>query len=283
MGTKDITEKHLEEYNDVFADIVNVLLFQGERLVQESQLENSITRAMYKADDSQIHEIERDISKFWKEGKVNIALCGLENQTAVDVDMPIRVIGYDGQSYRSQLLKKEDGKVSKERYPVITLVLYFGMEPWDKARTLLECFDTPEHLKPYVSDYRINVFEIAYLSEEQVNMFQSDFKIVADYFVQMRKNKNYIPSKEEMEHVDEVLKLMSVLTKDDRFSEAQSDSKGGVNTMCEVLDKVEARGKAEGILQTLISLVLDGILTTSEAAKRANISEEEFKEKMLNK
>lgn len=29
MGEKDIAEKVLEDYNDVFADIVNVLLFQG--------------------------------------------------------------------------------------------------------------------------------------------------------------------------------------------------------------------------------------------------------------
>ena len=30
MEAKDITEKTLEAYNDVFADIVNVLAFQGE-------------------------------------------------------------------------------------------------------------------------------------------------------------------------------------------------------------------------------------------------------------
>ena len=29
MGEKDITEKILEDYNDVFADIINGLLFQG--------------------------------------------------------------------------------------------------------------------------------------------------------------------------------------------------------------------------------------------------------------
>ena len=29
MGTKDVTEKILEDHNDVFADIANVLLFQG--------------------------------------------------------------------------------------------------------------------------------------------------------------------------------------------------------------------------------------------------------------
>ena len=31
MGEKDIIEKTLESYNDVFADIINGLLFQGEQ------------------------------------------------------------------------------------------------------------------------------------------------------------------------------------------------------------------------------------------------------------
>ena len=34
----------------------------------------------------------------------------------------------------------------------------------------------------YVADIKINVFEIAYLSDEQLNRFHSDFRIVADLF-----------------------------------------------------------------------------------------------------
>ena len=30
MGQKDITEKPMEDYNDVFADIINGLIFKGE-------------------------------------------------------------------------------------------------------------------------------------------------------------------------------------------------------------------------------------------------------------
>ena len=33
---KDITQKTLEMYNDVFADIINVLLFNGEKVVQKT-------------------------------------------------------------------------------------------------------------------------------------------------------------------------------------------------------------------------------------------------------
>ena len=38
MSEKDRTEKTLEDFDDVFADIVNVLLFNGQRLIEESDL-----------------------------------------------------------------------------------------------------------------------------------------------------------------------------------------------------------------------------------------------------
>lgn len=60
----------------------------------------------------------------------------------------------------------------------------------------------------------MNLYEIAYLSDEQVQMFTSDFRIVADYFVQMRKNRNYIAPETTINHVHELLQLMSVMTRD---------------------------------------------------------------------
>ena len=37
MAQKDIAEKTLESYNDVFADILNVLLFHGEQFFISSR------------------------------------------------------------------------------------------------------------------------------------------------------------------------------------------------------------------------------------------------------
>lgn len=215
MSDKDVVKKTLESYNDVFADISNVFLFNGRRVIHEDELEDSQPRSYYKA-DGRIREQERDVSKYWRGNNIRIALLGFENQTKVDADMPIRVMGYDGAAYRNQLKKD-----SKERYPVITLVLYFDYKKhWNKSLHLLDCFDISEELKPYVNDYHVNLFEIAYLTREQVNMFQSDFKIVADYFVQMRENNDYIPTKETIRHVQEVLQLMSVMNEDTRFEDA---------------------------------------------------------------
>ena len=98
--------------------------------------------------------------------------------------------------------------------PVVTMVLYFGTETrWNKPTNIKALMDIPRWLDPYVTDYKINVFEIAWLSEKELEQFQSDFRIIARFFVEKRKNPDYIPEDPmEIEHVDEFLKLMAVLT-----------------------------------------------------------------------
>ena len=241
MGNKDIAEKLLEAYNDVFADIVNTLLFKGERIIQPDELEDQAPRSAYKA-DGKLREMERDVAKRWTQSSIRIACIGLENQTEPDPDMPLRVFGYDGAEYRAQLNRENAGK---PRYPVVTLVLYFGHEKrWDKPLTLHEALHIPPMFKPYVPDMKINLFEIAYLPREQVNLFQSDFKIVADYFVQKRESGDYSPSPERIRHVEATLQLLSVMTKDHRFEEVLNSGgeEGGVQNMCDVLDRVEQKG-----------------------------------------
>ena len=290
MGEKDLAQKTLEAYNDVFADIVNVLLFEGKQLVQEKELEQESPDSIYKV-DGKLHELKRDVAKYWKHNNIRIALVGLENQIETDKYMPIRVMSYDAAAYRQQLLNQyetdpETGKKVKKKstdpiYPVVTLVLYFGNIPWKKYKTLLDIVEVPEELKPYVSNYNTNIFEIAWLSKEQVELFKSDFKIVADYFVQVRTNKDYKPSPQIIKHVHEVLQLMAIFTNDKRFEEVQNlYIKGEESTMCEVLDRIvaqgEARGEARGEFNILYKLIKNGMLTVEQAAKSINISVEQL-------
>lgn len=245
MAEKDITEKNLEALNDVFADIVNVLLFKGEQVINEKDLEADTTKSMFKA-DGKIHEQERDVSKFWKNGEIRISILGIENQTAQDSDMPLRVISYDGASYKQQLLDTNQ----KKRYPVATLVLYFGTEEkWSKAKHLYDCFEIPEKLKPFVNDYKINVFNIAFLSPKTISMFKSDFKIIAEYFRAKRLNQKYKGSKEKLKHANETLKMFSALTGDNSFEKVynEDNSKKGGITMCDVVKRIRDDGITEGI------------------------------------
>ena len=118
MREKDIAEKALENYNEVFADIVNALVFDGEEIVKGTELEQVIPKGAYNDSEGEIHEQERDVVKAWKNGTIRIALLAMENQTDVDYDMPLRVISYDGASYGTQV----NSKIQKKRYPVITLL-----------------------------------------------------------------------------------------------------------------------------------------------------------------
>ena len=205
--------------------------------------------------------------------------------------MPLRVFGYDGTEYVKQSRKENSNKA---KYPVITMVLYLGYEKrWNYPKTLFEILDIDEDIKPFVNDFKINLFEIAYLDREKIDLFKSDFRILADYLYQMRKNRDYIADETTIEHVDELLTLMSTMTGDNRYEETINELKGKEKVnMCEVLDRVEARGiekgmekgrvvgRQEGVISILASLVNDGILSIDEAAVRSNMSAEDF-EKLI--
>ena len=209
MNGKDITQKMLERYNDVFADIVNVLLFNGKRIVDEDALIDTPADSALKI-DGEIHSQDRDVAKYWKNSQINIALFGLENQTVPDKLMPMRVIGYDGAEYKKQVLEENR---YKKKYPVITLVLYMGYDRnWKYSNSLLDLLEVDDNLKPYVSDYRINVFEIAFLDREKIDLFKSDFWMLADYLYQMRTTDSYKGDESNVKHVDEILMLMSAMS-----------------------------------------------------------------------
>ena len=98
----------------------------------------------------------------------------------------------------------------------------------------------------------------------------------------------------------EVSALMEVFVNssayDARFPKTSSskrrykETEGGLDTMCEIMEKLrsEARtegrkeGRREGSLATLSALVRDGVLTLPQAARMAEMAEDVFAENMKN-
>ena len=70
-------------------------------------------------------------------------------------------------------------------------------------------------------------------------------------------------------HVDEMLKLMTVLTKDHRFEALIGDEGGKVSNMCEVLDRVEAKGREEGVELTRMESIKNVMATLKFTAQQA--------------
>ena len=172
----------------------------------------------------------------------------------------------------------------------MTLVLYFGTERhWSEPKALKETFSIPEGMNQYINDYKINVFEVAWLTDEEICRFKSDFRVVANFFSQKRRNPDYVPDDpQEIEHVDAVLKLLSVMTGDVYYENILTE-KGvkEVKSMCDVAQRLVNTGRAEGLAEgaeiTLYELVQDGDLSAEKAAKRLNITTEQLKTDMRNK
>ncbi|MBE5895418.1 MAG: transposase [Lachnospiraceae bacterium] len=298
---KDKATKNLEDYNDVFADIYNTLLFK-ERLLDEKHLESGVTETVFKAEQGVLSRQSRDVLKNYSDfGTLGICSLGIENQNYMDRNMPIRVMGYDYASY-SKRLKEQDKAV-----PVITIVLNFQLKPWDKPRSLHETLDIPEKLMSYVQNYKIYVFDIPFLREETIDSFRSDFRWVAKFFKAKRLNSidGIVAEKGAiLHHTEEFLHLLKVFTGNDSYDELWTELKQmdgivlreGAVEMCNLLDAFERRGMEKGRqagielgrsfgiengkLSTLWELVGDGLITTEIAAKKAGLSEEKFMEKI---
>ena len=81
-------------------------------------------------------------------------------------------------------------------------------------------------------------------------MFQSDFGIIADYFVKRRKGYKTIENHKPIKHADEMLKFMEIFAEDERFLQLDIKKDGkGEGTMCTILDNAINKGIEQGIEQ----------------------------------
>ena len=258
MGEKDILEKKLLMFNDVFADFVNGIMFDGKDVVKEDELVDLSGWSHYKGDDSKHRFQDRDVVKLWKKENVVISLIGIENQDIPDKNMVFRVLSYDGASYRTQLVEEESRKRKKkvdkvaeksaeklDIFPVITFVIYYGEEEWRHETTLHKRLNLDSELKHYVSDYSINLIDLKKLSEDDINKFKKDFKLIADYMVKGSKHK---ADRIDLNHPEEVSELIQRLTGEELPIPIESEE-GGKNMekfFEPMFERAEARGRAEG-------------------------------------
>ena len=181
---------------------------------------------------------------------------------------------------------------------MVTLVLYFGTTPWTGPTTLHEMMNLPEELKPYVPDYKINLVQVSFLEEETIAKFQSDFRIVAEYFrsVRLGNEKETMYNKDRTwDHVEELMEFFRTFASDRRFGDFKQlmidESRKGEVTMCTLLDAFEkegmekgiAKGRQEGITQGLTTgryqsldeLMKNTNMSISEAMNALGFSDEE--------
>ena len=258
MGTKDLLEKHLFSYNDVFASAWNEIAPDSgivQKWFDAGDLIDAPTETVAML-HSGILQRHRDIFKYAGSAVgLNIAMFGLENQTTADRDMTMRIMMYDAISYWAQ---NKNRKADQNPVPVFTRVLYFGYtEPWNAPRKLSDRLKVPDRFRAHFQDYAIDVIELAWLSDSQIDRLSGDLKALAVCLRKFRlKELDHWPDT-EIAHVPEVLNLLGAITGNSFFSNIKDDyaSHCGRVKMCEMFEKYNAgliaigeeRGEERGI------------------------------------
>ena len=153
----DTVLKNYWNNNEQFADFFNAVLFSGEQVISPDELEDADTEGSSILEHREYAESiqsSRDSIKICKKSMthgVELVMLGLESQEHIHYAMPMRVMGYDYSTYKKQYdcnakkYQKADGMTEDEYLsrmkktdkfmPVITVVVYYGDNPWDGATT----------------------------------------------------------------------------------------------------------------------------------------------------
>ena len=237
-----------------------------------------------------------------------ITLIALESQSDIHYAMPIRVMNVEGANYHQQWRRRAnfhrqqkdlDGAeflsgFSKEDkiIPMITIVLYWGKQPWDAPRSIKEMMDLQEYpdvLQQMIVDYPIHLLEVRkYLD---LSEFHTDIRYVFG-FLQKEEDKKalkrYLEENKEIftELSQSAYDMISVMSHSRELQEwAYENSKeGGRTNMCRAITEMIEDGRQDGIkegrqsINLLIqSLIKDGRSNEIEKA----VTDGEYQKKLL--
>lgn len=257
--SKDVTQKNLEGFPDVAADILNVLVHGGRQEVKAEFLQPAPTETEYAAPGAVLRSQLEDVSKYeMRDGKIRVQYL-LANQSEEDAGMVLRKAGYVGAVYREQY----DGKVGSS-FPVVSILLYWGSGGWGKARSIGELFgerDFPPPLFKLMDDCRLHVFEMRNLSQEVRELFQSDMRHVVDYLAEGDGFRSDRP----VVHKEALIRLLRALGGDVNVEDtAQVLEEMNVKeedeiTVCELFDQYTRRGREEGLSEGLQKGLSEGL------------------------
>ena len=258
MGEKDHTQKMLIGCRDVFAELINVLVYSGEKVVNEADLLAGPTESLYIGTDKQTHQQLRDCSMYELHNGEIHALYNLENQSIIDAHMPLRCAGYDGAAYRSQC---NDRKNTYKTYPVFTFVLNWSTKPWNKATSILEAlhFKPNPAAYPYFNNSKMPVFNMCFLSKDVREKFQGDLRIILDYLCD---RESLLKRNQTMKHPEEVIRMLHALTGDDQYLDSiplfTSPAKKGESTVCDLINSYYNEGHNTGLIEGRNSGLIEG-------------------------
>ncbi len=295
MGQTDLSSNSLISHPDVFADIINAIIYDGEQVLDESSLKPYYSNNSAAKGDSRLKGLYRDNCMEDMRNGVRYVIWGIESQYVSDCTTPFKVMGYDYTAYDRQIEEhasknKKSGnkayvKVLHPRQklkPVITIVLYYGTE--DIPASIQDMLDIPkdEAVKKYIQNYSLNLIRLRDFTNEQAEKFKSDFVCIAKFLSKSYNKAEQIKAlqedKQKLIHTRDTLYTLASITNDKRYLNVKEANKEE-SAVCEVAEALVQmgieQGKEQGIEQ--------GIKSVIEAYKEFNMKKDDILSKISEK
>jgi len=271
MGKCDIILSQYFEDDCRYADLINGFVFEGRQVVDEKDIIDRnpvITGFLGKVKGCIPIQKYRDAVRKIVFG-MNFIVLGLEHP------------------FLGGITKEDRFKA------VVTIVLYYGSEPWQGARTLYDLLDldsVPDKVKDLLNDYRIHILEVRRIQE--LDRYQTDLREVFG-FIQKSGDKAAVinfafENAEKFQKLEEdAYDVISILTgsKELETMKEKYREKGGKINMCEAIRGLIEEGKAIGLSlgdqgrsQTVARNMNARGFTAEEAARLIGISHTQIRD-----
>lgn len=151
-----------------------------------------------------------------------------------------------------------------EKYtPVITLILYLGTgQEWDGAKSLYEMLEIKEEMKPFVTNYKLNIFD--YHEYKDFSIFKTENRIIFELLSCAKdevKMEKIIRKNKYMLDKNTIKAILGMLGIKVNLNRIMTKTEEGVRfDMCKAWDDHKESGRLEEQKEGLNSLV--NILST---------------------
>ena len=234
-----------------------------------------------------INDIFNDLGFIVNEnGKAKLVML-VEAQSAWNPNMTLRMLFYLSETYRRYVKETQQSEHSGTRVKLPKpelYVVYSGERSVPEEISFKDDFfdgDSPVDLKIKILSKTDETIYGQYIGfcrvyDEQRKLYDNSIKCIEET-IRICLEKGYLMAFLDL-YKGEVVTMMSEL-----FDEQVQREQYDIAVKKAYKDEGRAEGRAEGIakgvLDTLVSLVKDGILSIVDAATRANMSVSEFEEK----
>lgn len=284
MGKEDINLKNYFSDAGRYADLWNGGVFEGKQIVKPDELQE-VNPSVLKADNHAVMERSRDVVMKQNMKGHRFILLAVENQKIIDYSMPARIMLQEALTYDQQRkeIVRENKRAEKEGIhdlyknegellykfkrkdklqPVVTLVAYWGEEPWDGPVNLHDmidfgsepgqrnCLENAE-IQKLIPEYPLHFIDMSKV--EHPEYFKTELRPFLELY-QRRNDKTkfieYIRKNENVQKMDdESWYMLSRITHSDKLMRAitlKSDKNEENGNMCKAIDDFYNDGVEEG-------------------------------------